>query len=129
MKPHELADITISKIEFNSNDSYQLTISWNNGKLEYCHLFKVKFNTGQWFDCKTIKDIETKYGGLHKPHMSSMSHGSLTTSYYIKPCSNRIKLNSEVIAGIYDCIKYYEWQLEGELKESKDSLKLIKEQY
>lgn len=130
MKPHELADSIMSQMNFDFNDLHKLSISWNNGKLEYYQLHKVTLGQQQWHDCKTIKDVETKYGNLsHTPHPFNVSKGSVSFAYYIKPCNDIIDLKSEIITGIYNCIKYYEAQLESELEQTKESLKLINKQY
>lgn len=129
MKPHELANAIIAKANFNQNDCYELSMLWNDGKLQYCHLHKIIFKKSHFFNCENLSDIEKYKGKFHVPHQQSWSIGCLGVSLYVYPQRNIDTFNSKVVSGIYDCIKMYEYQLEKELDNTKKSLKLIKEQY
>ena len=127
MKPNELASDMIARTKYSSNDTYELEIQWNDGKLDYANLYKVRFGEGCWFDCKDISGIEEKYN-LFQTTLRNWSRGSLGLSYYITPQHNIDVFHSKVVEGIKKCIERYEEQLKKEFKESKISLELLQEQ-
>lgn len=129
MKPHELADTLISSLikNFDLDNYCKLTIGWNHGELECSLLTKVKFG-----DKKTeyhSTHNENDFAGVEIPLLNSWSLGCLRLDYFIRPCDNMNNLRLTIVSAIYDCIKKYEAQLESELEKTKESLKLINEQY
>jgi hypothetical protein len=128
MKPIELASAVTSKTDFNQNDCYELNIRWDDGKLEYCELYKIKFGESRWHDCKDMSEFEKIKGEFNLPQTHSYSHGCLTISYNITPQRHIDMLHSKIVDGICACIKVYEKQLKSELDKTLKSISLIKAQ-